>query len=353
MSRVLITGGAGFIGFHLARRLRAAGWEIVSLDSLNPQVHADPELSRRRLAGSLIEGDVLAPASWSRIPRVDAIVHLAAETGVGQSMYEVDRYRSVNVEGTRAAARFAAERAVPLVFFSSRAVYGEGHWSCEGHGEHTGARCCDRATPMPSREEDAPAPVSVYGETKVAGERLLLDGEAGSVPVSIVRPQNVIGAGQALHNPYTGVLAAFLARLREGRPLQIYGDGSQTRDFVHVSDVTRLVQALLDSPSDPPRPLVVNCGTGRRTTLLDLAAFAIAGAPVDGTLEHVDVHRAGDIDHACADVSRLTAFGLPRAQVSVEEAVADFIAAGWEEPGAPSAAWDDALGELEDKGLTR
>lgn len=349
MRRVLLTGGAGFIGFHLSQRLSENGWDVVILDSLEAQVHRNVDESRARIAGRLIEGDVRDGTVWEMLPAVDAVVHLAAETGVGQSMYETERYRSVNVDGTANALAFASKLNAPLVFFSSRAVYGEGHWRCDVHGDQIGSRCCDNAEPVASLEDDAFAPVSVYGETKVVGEGLLSE---LNTPVTIIRPQNVIGSGQALHNPYTGVLAAFLSRLKEGRPIQIYGDGLQTRDFVHVSDVTRLVSTVLDAPPSGEEPLIVNCGTGVRTSLLELARYAIDAAPVDVALEHVDVTRAGDIEHACADMSRCVALGLEKPRMNARDAVSDFIESGWNEPGVTSAIWDEALAELEGKGLT-
>jgi dTDP-L-rhamnose 4-epimerase len=351
VSTVAITGGAGFIGLHLGRAFVKAGWDVVALDNLSPQVHLDAAASRAKVPGRLVEGDVLDPEAWGSLPPVDAVVHLAAETGVGQSMYEVERYRSVNVDGTARAATFAGAAGVPLVFFSSRAIYGQGRYACDEHGTTFGDPCCDRAVPAKSTEDDPAVPVSVYGETKVAGERLLVDGAAGDAPVAIVRPQNVIGPGQALHNPYTGVLAAFLARLREGLPLQVYGDGHQTRDFVDVSDVARLVVALVTERPAHDGPLVVNSGIGERTSLLELARYAIDGAPVDGSIEHVEVHRAGDIEHACADLTRFDSLGLPRPEVSTADAVAGFIRHGWDLPGAPAAAWDDALDVLASKGL--
>ncbi len=351
MSRVLVTGGAGFIGFHVARRLAEGGFHVVSLDNLSPQVHLDPSASRRRLVGELVEGDLLDDGVFGRVGAVDAVVHLAAETGVGQSMYETDRYRAVNVEGTRRVAEFCARQCAPLVHFSSRAVYGEGRFLCADHPDVDDGSCCAAARPVASREGDPLNPVSVYGETKVEGERLLATGAAGASPVSIVRPQNVIGAGQALHNPYTGVLAAFLARLKEGRPIQVYGDGTATRDFVDVSDVARLVEALLADPPTGSSPRIVNFGSGKRTTLVELASFAIAGAPVAGAIEHLDVHRAGDVEHACADLTRVHALGLPSPRVSVAEAVARFIRDGWDAPGAASSIWDDALDALTERGL--
>lgn len=350
---VLITGGVGFIGQHLAREL--AGHEVVAFDNLHPQVHLDPDLSRVRFPGRVVVGDVSEETDWddlaATVGQLDAVVHLAAETGTGQSMYEQDRYRKVNVEGTRLAGLQAARWGVPLVSISSRAVYGNGRHGCPAHGIVYGELCCLRSSPEPSREQDPHRPVSFYGETKSLAESSL---EGVGVPVTIIRPQNVIGAGQSLHNPYTGVLAAFLARLRERRPLTVYGDGTQTRDFVHVSDLARLIRWAIDEPPPPGDARIVNCGTGVRTSLLELAAHAAAGAPYEALpIEHLDVQRAGDIDHACADLGRLHDLGAPRPTWSTRDAVIDFVQSSWDEPGADSRAWDLALDELASRGLIR
>ena len=333
--RVLVTGGCGFIGQYVARRLVTAGHTVVALDNLAAQVHLDPDASRRAFPGDVVVGDVADAESWTTLDRradgFDTVVHLAAETGTGQSMYEVERYHRVNVEGTRLAGGFAQRRGIPLVALSSRAVYGDG------------AR--DRA----SHEDDPHRPVSVYGETKSLGEAAL----AGlAVPVTVIRPQNVVGPGQALHNPYTGVLAAFVARLREGRALVVYGDGSQTRDFMHVDDLAALVVwAVTHPPTNGPR--ILNAGTGTRTTLLELAAYAVEGSPHDDVaVEHLAVTRAGDIEHACADLTRLHEVGAPTPQWSSRDAVVAFVRWGWDRPGASSQAWDDALAELSSRGLT-
>jgi dTDP-L-rhamnose 4-epimerase len=204
-----------------------------------------------------------------------------------------------------------------------------------------------------STEDDPHHPVSVYGETKSLAEDVALGECAARVPLSIIRPQNVIGPGQALHNPYTGVLAAFLAMLREGRPLTVYGDGHQTRDLVHVDDVTALITYALGAPPDPSAPMVLNSGTGARTSLLELAQLAEASAPTAATgVTLLDVHRAGDIEHACADLTWLHEVGAPTPRRTTAEAVAEFVSASWDLPVAPAARWDDALGELARRGLT-
>lgn len=347
--KILLTGGAGFIGQYVARAL-PAGWTATAFDLLNPQVHQDPEASRARFPGEVIVGDVADPAAWRQLERHDAIVHLAAETGTAQSMYERERYESVNIGGTQLAADTAVEWNVPLIALSSRAVYGEGRY-LRPDGEAVFAPEPE-ASPEPSREDDPHHPVSFYGETKSRGEDACRTA-ATSVPVAIIRPQNVIGYGQALHNPYTGVLAAFLARLREGRELSVYGDGTATRDFVHVRDLAALIVWLLEHPGSPGEARTPNCGSGERTTLTQLAEYARAGSPhPDTPITYIDVHRAGDIQHACADLERLRALGAPAPQWSTEAAVKDFIQRSWQLPGAPSTAWDTALEELAERGLT-
>jgi len=349
--KVLITGGAGFIGQSLARHLTDGGHEVVALDRLVGQVHLDPVASVARFPGHVLQEDVTDKAAWALLDRPDTVVHLAAETGTGQSMYEAERYRHVNVVGTRVAGQAAQSWGVPLVALSSRAVYGNGATSCREHGDHFGAPCCKAAVPTASREDDPHHPVSVYGETKSEGEEVLMK-PAQEIPVTIIRPQNVVGPGQALHNPYTGVLAAFLARLREGKSLVVYGDGSATRDFIHVEDLATLIAWSVEYPPSVGAPLILNSGTGVRTTLDELAEAAIAGSPrTDVEIEHVRVQRAGDIEHACADLARLASVGAPKPRWTSRDAIADFIRASWATPGATSAAWDDALDELARRGL--
>jgi len=350
--KALITGGAGFIGQHLARRMRES-WELTALDLLNPQVHQDPDASRTAFPGPVVVADVADPDAWRRCDRPDLVIHLAAETGTAQSMYEAERYRRVNVEGTRLAGLAARDWGVPLVALSSRAVYGEGRYRCQDGSVQFGIPSCIDALPEASRETDDHSPVSVYGETKSQGESVLRE-FATEIPVGIIRPQNVIGPGQALHNPYTGVLAAFLARLREGLPLLVYGDGHQTRDFVHVQDLTATIVWLAVRLADEPPSLdALNCGSGVRTTLNELAQYAIDGAPrARSSIEHVDVHRAGDIEHACADLALARDLGAPVPGWATAEAVAHFISWSWERPGAAAQAWDTALDELAYRGLT-
>lgn len=352
--RILITGGAGFIGQHLAASLVSAGHTVEALDTLDSQVHQDPQEAVRRFPGKVVVADVADTAGWSCLEEpFDAVVHLAAETGTAQSMYETDHYRRVNVDGTRLAAEAAVRWGAAIVSLSSRAVYGEGRVLAAGETLPPGVDGGVDGTLVPSMEDDEHRPVSVYGETKSLGERELSRTVRGRVPATIIRPQNVIGRGQALHNPYTGVLAAFLARLKEGRPLTLYGDGTQTRDFVHVEDVVALIEWSLQEAPETREPRVLNCGSGVRTTLEELALYSIEAAPgVNVPLEYLDVRRAGDIDHACADLRRVKSVGAPMPRWGTRAAIADFIQSSWGQTGAAPEAWDEALRELKMRGLT-
>lgn len=348
---IVITGGAGFIGQYVARRLH--GHDLIALDILEPQTHTDVDADRERFPGQVVEEDVCEPETWSRLSRPDLIIHLAAETGTAQSMYQVDRYRRVNVDGTRLAAESALRWGCPIIMTSSRAVYGGGRWRLSDGTVECGTPSSPDATPEDSCETDLHRPLSVYGETKSEAEAIL-SGVADRIPVTIYRPQNVIGPGQALHNPYTGVLAAWLAMLKEDRPITVYGEGNQTRDFIHVDDLARMIAWSVANPPQLGSPRILNAGSGVRTTLTELAQYCIDGAPVhrDSGISHVDVVRAGDIDHACADMSLSQSLGVPQPTWSTPDAVKDFIVAGWDKPGAKASAWDDALHELSEHGMT-
>lgn len=351
--KILMTGGVGFIGQWLAAQL-SPEHELVALDCLLPQVHDDVEADIARFPGQVIRGDVSEQSSWEQVPQdVDAIVHLAAETGVGQSMYETERYARVNVEGTRLAARKAAQLGVPIVSMSSRAVYGQGRYEYPDGSVEFGLPTREGAKPGASHEDDPHMPVSVYGETKSEAEKLLVNDFADRIPVTIIRPQNVIGPGQALKNPYTGVLAAFLARLREGRPIEVYGDGSATRDFQHVQDLAATIAWCVLNPPEVGQARVLNAGTGYRTDLTELARAAIAGSPSgEAEIQYRPVHRAGDIDHALADLTRQRELGVPPSTWSSHDAVADFIRRSWNGTKVDSSIWDKALEELSERGLT-
>jgi dTDP-L-rhamnose 4-epimerase len=323
----VISGGLGFIGTKLTQAIVAQGGTVRILDNLHPQIHAS-DAARLRLApiAEIAIGDVADAAAWRSVLRDDAthVFHLAAETGTGQSFDVVSRYNEVNVVGTaRLADALAASPSVRTVFLpSSRAVYGEGAYRCDEHGAvlpqrrsraalEAGdffVRCpiCGRpAVPIATGEDVEPRPASIYAATKLMQEHLLrLSCEARGVELRVARYQNVYGAGQALNNPYTGVLAIFARQIAAGATLNIYEDGDIVRDFIHVDDVVRATLAIAASETDPG---VINIGSGTPTSILDVVAtFERAFArPVPYRIS--GDFRFGDIRHALANTGRMRA----------------------------------------------
>ena len=312
---VLITGGAGFIGSHLADELLAHGRRVRALDSLIPQVHGD--VARPAYLSDeveLVTGDVRnAGALRGALDGVDAVVHLAARVGVGQSMYELAEYTSVNSLGTAALLEALAERPVrKLVVASSMSIYGEGLYTdSDGHEveppertrEQLAAREWDYEgfEPVPTPERKRPGLTSIYALTKYEQEcACLVAGSAYGIPTVALRLFNTYGPRQALSNPYTGVLAIFASRLLNDRPPRIFEDGLQRRDFVSVRDVARAFARALDE--DGADGLAVNIGSGRSVTVRELAQQL--GAVVGRELEPeiTGESRVGDIRHCFADV---------------------------------------------------
>jgi dTDP-L-rhamnose 4-epimerase len=325
MSRVLVTGGAGFIGSRLVRTLVADGHEPWIYDSLLEQVHGARSPVAASPSGARLEvADMRDAGALSRFIaecRPEIVYHLAAETGTGQSYDEVARYSEVNITGTAhliEALRRHAPGGGRIVLSSSRAVYGEGpHLDARGRRSIPGARSAERMragsfapvddrgeplTPVPVREDDPPTPVSVYAATKLAQEHILASACAASPwSVSILRFQNVYGPGQSLSNPYTGVLSIFCAQALAGQTLNIFEDGHIVRDFVFIDDIVRALRAVAAAP---PWSGPINVGSGHAATILDTARLILAalGAPPDRLRVSGDF-RPGDIRHAVADIS--------------------------------------------------
>ena len=372
--RTLITGGAGFIGSHLADRLLAAGHAVRALDNLDPQVHGDGAAETRRRPDYLDDrvdlhiGDVRDPAAVkAALKDVDRVVHLAAAVGVGQSMYEVARYTEVNNLGTAVLMEALIERPVEsLVVASSMSVYGEGAFrNAAGDAVRASPRPVDQLkrhewevlgddgvplVPVPTTESEPTEATSVYALSKYDQERLgIILGAAYEIPTVALRFFNVYGPRQALSNPYTGVLAIFASRLLSGRPPVIFEDGEQRRDFVNVRDVAAACELASDrAPACPGA--VLNIGSGRSVSVNQIAA-ALAE-----TLGRADLapevslrYRVGDIRHCFADISaaRETLGYEPR----VEFADGLRELAGWLKDRTAEDRVDHARGQLESRGL--
>lgn len=316
---VLVTGGAGFIGCAISGALADVFSRVVVIDNLHPQIHASgqrpPELDSRV---ELIIGDVTDPAMWDRLLSgitPDVVVHLAAETGTGQSLEESTRHAHVNVVGTTAMLDGLNRNAkLPrrILLSSSRAVYGEGAWrSGDGcltyPGQRTSASLDAAQWDFPESEpvpmdasQVTPAPVSVYGSTKLAQEHILQAwAKSYGVETVVLRLQNVYGPGQSLINPYTGIMSLFCRIARSGKSIPLYEDGEVRRDFVMIDDVAAAIVSGVIVPEAPAQPLDIGSGEFQtiRTAAETIAAFYGAPSP------HVTgQYRQGDVRHAWAAV---------------------------------------------------
>lgn len=321
--KIVITGGAGFIGRRLAPLLLEAGHELTVIDRLSEAVHGSaPEVPAVLGPDTrFVRADIRDPDTWGVLSsaKPEVIVHLAAETGVGQSMYEVARYTDVNVQGTSVMLDAIRSHDVVVRHFvlaSSRAVYGEGSYRCDRCGIVTPATrnaerlaaglwepvcpMCDGDVNGCATEESAPRrPTSVYAMTKAVQEDLLgIVAPTLGASVTTLRYSNVYGEGQPLSNPYTGVLSAFALRLMRGLAPKLYEDGAPVRDFVHVDDVARAT-ALATGRDETA---TVNVGSGSGATLREVAATMVGAFGLHpDDIEVTGQYRIGDIRHFVAD----------------------------------------------------
>ena len=366
---VLITGGAGFIGSHVADELLARGCKVRVLDVLSPQVHG-PERTRPEYLAEdveLVVGDVRDGEVLSRALRdVDAVVHLAAAVGVGQSMYRVEEYVAVNDVGTAVLLECLARHPVgKLVVASSMSVYGEGlyrtrsgrlvddaqrsiarlragKWEPEDANE-------EPLIPIPTPETKKPALESVYALSKYDQERLcLILGRAYRIPTVALRFFNVYGPRQALSNPYTGVLAIFASRLLNDQPPLIYEDGQQRRDFVSVHDVARATVLALESADADGK--VFNIGSGKARTVHEVAERVAAAM----NKQHIRPivtgrYRMGDVRHCFADIEAARKILGYEPRVDLDEGLTELV--GWLEGRVANDGVELAHQELLARGL--
>jgi dTDP-L-rhamnose 4-epimerase len=371
--RVLVTGGAGFIGSHLADRLLAEGHEVRALDNLDRQVHLDGERpDYLDPAVELLVGDVRDHDAVGRaLDGIDAVYHFAAAVGVGQSMYEIERYTSVNAIGAAVVLEEIVRRRDTIrkvVVASSMSIYGEGQYRnprTSESGIAPGLRPESQLAakqwevlgddggpldPEPTAETKPLRPTSVYAVNKRDHEELFLSvGAAYGIPAVALRFFNVYGERQALSNPYTGVAAIFSARLLNDREPVVFEDGRQTRDFIDVHDLARGCALALSADGAAGR--TVNLGTGRATSIAEVARTIAAGLGKEIEPEIVEQYRAGDIRHCFAD-TRLAEEVLGfRSEIEFEDGMRDLLA--WLEGREAVDAVDMAREALVARGLAR
>jgi dTDP-L-rhamnose 4-epimerase len=373
METILITGCLGFIGLNLATELVATGHRVRLFDNLSPQIHGPlPVVDHPVLASDRVEvmrGDVVSRADLERaIAGADAIVHLAAETGTGQSMYQIAHYNFVNTQATAVLLEVLQQAASPsvkkIILASSRSVYGEGAFTCpacspetvrypdprtrEALAAHRWEPACPICAapmqPVATSESARINPASIYAATKFAQEELIRIGaQALGIPSVALRFQNVYGEGQSLNNPYTGILSIFSTRIRQGKSLPIFEDGLESRDFVHVTDVARAVAAALKT--DVGMFDVFNVGLGKPVSVMEIATKLMH--KLGGTIApHVTAeYRVGDIRHCYADITRIgEALGY-QPQVDIDAGLDRFVAWVRTQP-LPADRLDQANEEL-------
>jgi dTDP-L-rhamnose 4-epimerase len=367
--RVLVTGGAGFIGSHLVDELLAHGYRVRVLDNLSPQVHGQQATAPAYLdtGAELLVADVRDRSAVERaLADVDAVVHLAAAVGVGQSMYEIREYMDVNAVGTAVLLEALAKRPVErLVVASSMSVYGEGSY-VTGAGtpiddaersladlrngrweplDATGAEL----EPVPTRETKPVRLSSVYALSKYDQERLcLMVGRAYGIPTVALRLFNTYGPRQALSNPYTGVLAIFASRLLNGRRPSVFEDGEQRRDFVNVHDVARAFRLALTSARAPFN--AINVASGRSVSVSEVALRLADTLGVSRLRPQVTrQYRVGDIRHCFADIGRARELLGFEPAVDLEAGIREL--ARWLSSAQPDDRTDVAQRELERHGL--
>lgn len=349
MSRaILITGGAGFIGSHLAEHLIEKDYRVRLYDNLNTQVHGPnailPEYLRRSgiefLKGEMNDNKMLKEA----IEGINVIVHLAAETGVGQSMYEVEKYVKTNIQGTAILleslvnGKYQVEK---IVLASSRAVYGEGKYECERCGivyppqrelrqiknkdwELKCPYCKKSIKALPTNENSPLNPGSIYAVTKQTQEQLISNiCKSFKIPFVILRYQNVYGPRQSLNNPYTGILSIFSTRIMNNEPPLIFEDGKESRDFVYIDDVIQATMLAIENKK--LKESVFNVGTGRKISVQEVANILMR--KFNSTLKPkiIEKGRIGDIRSCYADLTQIEKILGYKPKYNIEMGLVNFV----------------------------
>jgi dTDP-L-rhamnose 4-epimerase len=371
-ANVLVTGGAGFIGSHLVDALVERGHRVRVLDALVSQVHGESAApTYLNSDAEFIHGDVCdRQVVDAALEGIDVVFHEAAEVGVGQSMYEIQRYVRANDLGTAVLLEGILARRPQikkLVVASSMSIYGEGAYTCANCGtvapqlrpaeqlldrrwEMECPKCGQHLSPAPTPEEKPLFPTSVYAVTKQDQEQFCLAvGRSYGIPAVALRYFNVYGTRQALSNPYTGVCAIFSARLLNRNRPMVFEDGEQTRDFVHVSDIVRANLLALDS--DRADYQAINVGTGVATSIRTVSRLLAEGLGLDLEPEVVAKYREGDIRHCVANISKAKSLLGYEPQISLERGIPELLS--WVSAQAAKDKVESATAELESRQLVR
>jgi len=373
--RVLITGGAGFIGSNLALRLLKLGYKVTILDSLSKQIHGDNPLKSPlylsvRDKVKFVHGSVLNKGNWlEALDGVNSVVHLAAETGTGQSMYQIERYTDVNVKGTSILLDILTNEKhsiTRMIVASSRSIYGEGKYKCDAHGEvypierndlDMGAGDFNVKCPvckldvelLATDEESKIHPSSVYGVTKQVQEQLfMISGKSLGIDSVALRFQNVYGAGQSLTNPYTGILSIFSTRIMNGNDINIFEDGLESRDFVYIDDVVESIVLSLTKAAAAGN--IYGVGSGECVDVLTIANTLKGIYQSESKIEVSGNYRIGDIRHNYADLTKIENDLGFKPKVSFYEGMSLFT--NWVKTQAVQVdLYDESILEMKSKGL--
>lgn len=377
IKKILVTGGAGFIGSNLSLKLLSKGYEVTVLDNLSKQIHGENPDKTSPLYNSIknkvhfIEGSVTNREDWLKaIDSVDCIVHLAAETGTGQSMYEIEKYVGVNIGGTALMLDILTNTnhtVKKVVVAESRAIYGEGRYYSKelnqfvyptersevamraGDFEVTYKGCSSPLELVGTTEDSLIHPTSVYGITKqVQGQLVHLVCPSIGIASVSYRYQNVYGPGQSLSNPYTGILSIFSTRIRNGNGINIFEDGKETRDFVYIDDVVDAT--ILGIEKEEANGHVFNVGTGVATDVLTVARTLIEKYEIDVPVTISGNFRLGDIRHNYADITAARTILGFEPKWSFSDGIGEFVK--WvNEQGVQEDKYEASIEEMKKKGL--
>ncbi len=359
---ILVTGGAGFIGSHLVDKLVTDGHRVRILDNLEPQVHSGVP-SYLNPEAEFIKGDVRNEYDLSRaLKNIEVVFHYVAMVGVGQSMYQIHKYAEVNTCGTAKLLEIlvnGARNIEKLIIASSMSIYGEGAYKCKGCGmvypklrseaqleaaewELSCPKCGGATKPVPTDEDKPLYPTSVYAVSKRDQEEMCLSvGRAYGIPTVALRFFNTYGSRQSLSNPYTGVCAIFLSRIKSDRPPLIFEDGRQARDFVSVSDIVQASLLAMNKAEADYESF--NVGSGKQVTISEVASTLIKLYGKRLEPELTGKYRAGDIRHCYADISKISSKLKFKPRVSFEAGMKELIE--WSE----SAQFDDKTQRAQDE----